>query len=101
MGISHDLLFTSLDNFAKRSSASTSRGSQKQALAIASAFFNEAHLRCMKNEAGLRPVKRAFGTRRRKSALRFMRASRAHRGNEVAASYLRSKCFIDNFALLC
>ena len=23
------------------------------------------------------------------------------RGNEVAASYLRSKCFIDNFALLC
>ena len=24
---------------------------QKKALAIASAFFNEAHLRCMKNEA--------------------------------------------------
>ena len=28
-------------------------------------------------------MKRAFGTRRRKSALRFMRALRAHRGNAV------------------
>jgi hypothetical protein len=36
--------------------------SQKKALAVASAFFNEAHLRCMKNEAGLHPMKRAFGT---------------------------------------
>ena len=35
---------------------------KKKALASASAFFNEAHLRCMKNEAGLRPMKRAFGT---------------------------------------
>jgi len=25
------------------------------------AFFNEVHLRCMKNEAGLRPMKRGFG----------------------------------------
>ena len=40
------------------------RSSQKKALAIASAFFNEAHLRCMKNEAGLCPMKRAFDTRR-------------------------------------
>ena len=30
-----------------------------------------------------------------------MRALRAHCGNEVAASYSRSECFIDNFALLC
>ena len=37
------------------------RARQKKALAIASAFFNEAHLRCMQNEAGLRPMKRAFG----------------------------------------
>ena len=36
----------------------------KKALAKASAFFNEAHLRCMKNEAGLRPMKRGFATRR-------------------------------------
>ncbi len=28
------------------------------------AFFNEAHLRRMKNEAVLRPVKHAFGIRR-------------------------------------
>ena len=35
---------------------------QKKALAKASAFFNEAHPRCMRNEAGLRPMKRAFGT---------------------------------------
>jgi len=39
-------------------------GSQKKALASASSFFNEAHLRCMQNETGLRPMKRAFGTRR-------------------------------------
>ena len=39
-------------------------GAKKKALAKASAFFNEAHLRCMKNEAGLHPLKRAFGTRR-------------------------------------
>ena len=28
---------------------------RKKALASASAFFNEAHLRCMKNDAGLSP----------------------------------------------
>ena len=33
---------------------------------FASAFFNEAHLRCMNNEAGLRPMKRGFSARRRK-----------------------------------
>ena len=38
----------------------------KKALAFASAFFNEAHLRCMNNEAGLRPMKRGFSARRRK-----------------------------------
>jgi len=38
------------------------------------AFFNEAHLRCMKNEAGLCPMKRAFGTRRIYRALRFTAA---------------------------
>jgi len=38
------------------------------------AFFNEAHLRCMKNEAGLRPMKRAFGTGQSYCALRFTAA---------------------------
>ena len=58
----------------------TQQESQKKALAKASAFFNEAHLRCMKNEA-------AFGYEawlrhtERLVALRFMRASRAHRGS--------------------
>ena len=42
--------------------SSPTGGAKKKALAKASAFFNEAHLRCMKNEAGLRPMKRAFGT---------------------------------------
>ena len=50
------------------------------------AFFNEAHLRCMKNEAGLRPMKRAFGTQKRTGALRFMRAKRVLHGGNAAAS---------------
>ena len=47
-------------------------------------------------------MKRAFGTRRRKSALRFMAATPPHhRSRKASASYSRSECFIDNFALLC
>ena len=73
-------------------SSKSGHPSQKKALAEASAFFNEARLAAHEasceatREAGLRPMKRAFGTRRRKSALRFMRASRAHHSNAVAAS---------------
>ncbi|MBQ2987670.1 MAG: hypothetical protein IJD59_01035 [Clostridia bacterium] len=38
--------------------------SVKKTNAFCFSFFNEAHLRCMKNEAGLRPMKRACGTRK-------------------------------------
>ena len=47
--------------------------SEKKHLRKQVLFFNEAHLRCMKNEAELRSIKRGFGTRRRKSVLCFMR----------------------------
>ena len=48
----------------------------------------------MKNEAGLRPMKRGFATRKGNTALCFMFAKQTLHGNEVAASYLQSKCFI-------
>ena len=85
--------------------SSPTGGARKKHLQFASAFFNEAHLRCMKKEAGLRPMKRACALRatahgevsvRFASCERKLRSdSRAHRGNEVDTSYLRSKCFID------
>ena len=67
---------------------------EKIALRSAFCFGNEAHLRCMKNEAGLRPMKRGFATRKGNTALCFMFAKQTLHGNEVAASYLQSKCFI-------
>jgi len=63
------------------------QGEPKKALAKASAFFNEAHLRCIKNEAGLRPMKRAFGTQGRGDALRFMFAKHTHHASVASASY--------------
>ena len=60
-------------------------------------FFNEAHLRCMKNEAGLHPMKRAFGSRRGYCALRIMAATPPlHRSRKASASYSRSECFIES-----
>ena len=59
-------------------------------------FFNEAHLRCMKNEAGLRFMKCGFATRRSLCALRFMATKLPlHRSRKASASYSQSECFID------
>ena len=76
------------------------RGAKKKA-SRKTCFFQWSAPKRMKNEAGLPPMKRAFGTRREKRALHFMRAklhsnSWVLHGNKVAASYLRSKCFISN-----
>ena len=60
-------------------------------------FFNQAHLRCMKNEAGLRPMKRAFGSRKASSALRLMATKLPHhRSRKASASYSQSECFMNN-----
>ena len=58
-------------------------------------FSMKRTLRCMKNEAAY--GYEAWLRHTEKSSLRFAsyERMRVHRGNEVAASYLRSKCFID------
>ena len=53
---------------------------------LLSAFFNEAHLRCMKNEAGLTPCEACCGTQKGTGALRFMRALLVLHGGNAAAS---------------
>ena len=78
----------------KWASFKTITANKKHFLRSAFCFGNEAHLRCMKNEAGLRPMKRGFATRKGNTALCFMFAKQTLHGNEVAASYLQSKCFI-------
>ena len=66
--------------YARRRGGLDDVAGSAKSLASASAFFNEAHLRCMKNEAGLRPMKRGFATRR--SRVRF--ASCEHRERIMA-----------------
>ena len=60
--------------------------SMKKALAKASAFFNEAHLRCIKNEA-------AFGYEACLRHTERLECASLH-GNEVAALYERSECIM-------
>ena len=67
---------------------------KKKALASASVFFNEAHLRRMKNDAGLCPMKCGFATCGRGGALRFMFAKQTHHTSFASASYRRSRCFV-------
>ena len=62
---------------------------QKKALANASAFFNEARFRALKNEAVLRPMKRASTAHEKFCALCFMFAEQTLHGNSVAASFGR------------
>ena len=82
-------------NNTKMSSVSVAKHRKKTTSLVSWSFFNEAHLRCMKNEAGLRPMKRAFGSRRGYCALRFVaRAPPLHRSRKASASYSRSECFI-------
>ena len=80
--------------FAANLGSEPSRGSQKKALASASVFFNEAHLRRMKNDAGLCPMKCGFATCGRGGALRFMFAKQTHHTSFASASYRRSRCFV-------
>ena len=80
-------------------SSLTGSGAPEKTLAKASDFFNEAHLRCMKNAQGvaLWSVSSAHGevsVRFASCERKLHSKSRAHHGNAVAASYLRSKCFI-------
>jgi len=82
--------------------SSPTGGAKKKALASASAFFNEAHLRCMKNEAAfgyeawLRHTESLKCASLRGATRRFIRARRVH---HIGVS----RCFINykncNFAL--
>jgi hypothetical protein len=68
---------------------------QKKALAYASAFFNEAHLRRMKNEAGLRPMKRGFAARKGMGAsLHASAASASQKPSGFCFTFAVGKRFI-------
>ena len=81
-------------NNTKMSSVSVAKHRKKTTSLVSWSFFNEAHLRCMKNEAGLRPMKRGFGTRKTSRALRFTATKLPLHTSVASASYSRSECFI-------
>ena len=80
--------------------SSPAGGARKKHLHFASAFFNEAHLMVHEKWSRASPYE-AWLRHTEKISLRFASYERmgVHRGNEVAASYLRSKCFIDKMTI--